>query len=80
MELKEIKELFKTDIGQKIQKYIEVEITKMDSISDKITPFNFFGSMIEILAKQKAIKKLEDIMMITKLTKINIKDPKDRWD
>jgi len=42
---------------------------KLNLLPEKITPFNFFGSMITILSQQRALKTIDNILILIGIEK-----------
>jgi len=79
--LDNLKAIINTPAGQELREYLLEERDKMNKLPRTLNPFLFFGSMIEILASQKAIIKIDLILNKLGITKEVIKkDPRDQYE
>lgn len=76
-----LQDIINTPAGKELRELLISERNRMDRIPQNLNPFLFIGSLIDLMACQKAIKKIDNLLIKIGITKEVIKkDPRDRYE
>lgn len=76
-----LKAIINTPAGKELRELLLSERESLNRIPQSLNPFTFFGSMIDVMASQKAIIKIDNLLSkIGVVKEVVKKDPRDRYE
>lgn len=76
-----LQDIINTPAGKELRELLISERAEMNRIPETLNPFLFIGSLLELIACQKAIKKIDNLLIKIGITKEVVKkDPRDRYE
>jgi len=81
MNIENLRKAINADVGKDLREFLLLEAEIMNRLPKTINPFNFFGSMIEVIASRKALDKIENMLNKLNITKdVAKKDSRDMYN